>query len=62
MKKILLVALMLLIAGTAYAAMPTNAISTKRVPCDVNGKTKLVKTVDACKSLGGTVVEAKKVA
>ena len=57
MKKMLLVALMLLAAGTAaYAAMPA-----KKVECNVNGKTKLVKTVDACKSLGGTVVEAKKV-
>lgn len=57
MKKMLLVALMLLIAGTAvYAAIPA-----KKVECNVNGKTKLVKTVDACKALGGTVVEAKKV-
>ena len=57
MKKLALVAVMLLVAGTAvYAAMPA-----KKVECNVNGKTKLVKTVDACKSLGGTVVEAKKV-
>jgi len=57
MKKTLLVALMLLVAGTAaYAAMPA-----KRVECNVGGKLKLVKTVDACKTLGGTVVEAKKV-
>ena len=57
MKKMLLVALMVLVAGTsAYAAM-----SPKHVECNVKGKTKLVKTVDACKSLGGTVVEAKKV-
>ncbi len=53
----LLVALMLLAAGTAaYAAMPA-----KHVECDVKGKTKLVKTVDACKALGGAVVKAKKV-
>jgi hypothetical protein len=57
MKKMLLVALMLLVAGSAFAAVPA-----KRVECNVNGKTKLVKTVDACKALGGTVVEAKKVA
>ncbi|MEI7752243.1 MAG: hypothetical protein WCJ71_09175 [Candidatus Omnitrophota bacterium] len=57
MKKTLSVALMLLVAGTAaYAAMPA-----KHVACDVKGKTKLVKTIDACKALGGTVVEAKKV-
>jgi len=54
MKKMILVALMLLVAGSAYAAMP------KHVECNVKGKTKWVKTVDACKSLGGTVVEAKK--
>jgi hypothetical protein len=57
MKKIMTIALMLMVAGTAaYAAMPA-----KKVECNVNGKTKLVKTVDACKNLGGTVVEAKKV-
>ena len=57
MKKMLMIALMVMVAGTAaYAAMPA-----KRVECNVNGKTKLVKTVDACKALGGTVVEAKKV-
>lgn len=57
MKKIMTIALMLIVAGTAaYAAIPA-----KKVECNVNGKTKLVKTVDACKSLGGTVVEAKKV-
>ena len=57
MKKIMTIALMLMVAGTAaYAAMPA-----KKVECNVNGKTKLVKTVDACKALGGTVVEAKKV-
>ena len=57
MKKIMTIALMLMVAGTAaYAAMPA-----KKVECNVNWKTKLFKTVDACKSLGGTVVEAKKV-
>ena len=57
MKKMLMIALMVMVAGTAaYAAMPA-----KRVECNVNGKTKLVKTIDACKALGGTVVEAKKV-
>ncbi len=55
MKKTLLVALMLLTAGSAFAAMP------KHVACDVKGKTKMVKSADACKALGGTVVEAKKV-
>ena len=55
MKKMLLVGLMLLVAGTAYAA------PVKKVECTVKGKTKWVKTVDACKALGGTVVEAKKV-
>ena len=51
------IALMLMVAGTAaYAAAPA-----KKVECNVHGKTKLVKTVDACKNLGGTVVEAKKV-
>ena len=57
MKKMLMVALMVMVAGTAaYAAMPA-----KRVECNVKGKTKLVKTVDACKDLGGKVVEVKKV-
>jgi hypothetical protein len=57
MKKIALVALMLLVAGSSvYAALPA-----KKVECNVNGKLKWVKTVDACKTLGGTVVEAKKV-
>ena len=57
MKKMLMVALMVMVAGTAaYAAM-----APKHVECNVKGKTKWVKTVDACKALGGTVVEAKKV-
>ena len=56
MKKILLVVLMLLVAGTAYAAT-----SKKAVECNVKGKAKWVKTVDACKSLGGKVIEVKKV-
>jgi hypothetical protein len=57
MKKVLLVALMLLIAGTAYAA----ATPKKHVRCNVNGKMQRVETADACKALGGTVVEKKKV-
>jgi len=65
MKKTLSVALMLLIAGIAYATIPANSTPTKpthtkRVTCVVKGKTKIVKTVDACKALGGTVAEAKK--
>ncbi len=57
MKKMIMIALMLMVAGTAaYAALPA-----KKVECNVNGQVKLVKTVDACKILGGTVVEAKKV-
>jgi hypothetical protein len=55
MKKVLLVVLMLLVAGTAYAATPK-----KHVKCDVNGKIQRVETADACKALGGTVVEKKK--
>ncbi|MFA5159636.1 MAG: hypothetical protein WC484_03910 [Candidatus Omnitrophota bacterium] len=57
MKKMLAVALMLLVAGTAWAAMPS-----KRVTCNVNGTTKIVKSADACKALGGVVVEGPKVA
>ena len=57
MKKMFLVALMLLIAGTAYAATPK-----KHVKCNVNGKIQRVETADACKALGGTVVEKKKAA
>ena len=57
MKKMLLVVLMLLVAGVAYAATPK-----KPVRCNVNGKMQRVETVDACKALGGTVVEKKKVA
>ena len=58
MKKMLMVALMLMVAGTAaYAAIPA-----KRVECNVNGKTKMVRTADACKALGGTVVETPKAA
>jgi hypothetical protein len=56
MKKMFLVALMLLVAGTAYAAT-----TQKTVKCEVKGKTKWVKTVDACKDLKGKVVEVKKV-
>ena len=56
MKKTLLVALMLLVAGSAFAATP------KHVACNVQGKTKIVKTADACKALGGTVVETPKAA
>ena len=56
MKKILLVALMLLVAGTAYAAT-----TQKTVKCEVKGKTKWVKTVEACKDSGGKVIEVKKV-
>ena len=53
-KKLVLVALMLLVAGTAYAATPK-----KHVKCNVNGKIQRVETADACKVLGGTVVEKK---
>ena len=66
MKKMLLVALMLSVAGTAAYASLINAPVTapaapaKRVECTVNGKVKLVKTADACKALGGTVVEANR--
>ena len=56
MKKMLLIILMMLVAGNAYAWM-----SKKNVECNVKGKTKWVKTVDACKDLGGKVVEVKKV-
>ena len=52
----LLIILMMLVAGNAYAWM-----SKKNVECNVKGKTKWVKTVDACKDLGGKVVEVKKV-
>ena len=75
MKKMLLVALMVLVGGTAaYASLlnqPTGTASTpanaaapvvKKVECIVKGKAKWVKSVDACKALGGMVVEAKKVA
>ncbi len=56
MKKMLMIALMVLVAGTAYAATPK-----KHVKCNVNGKIQRVETVEACKTLGGTVVEKKKV-
>jgi hypothetical protein len=56
MKKTLMVALMLLIAGSAFAVTP------KHVLCDVKGTKKMVKTADACKALGGVVVETPKVA
>ena len=57
MRKMLLVAIILLVAGTAYAATPK-----KHVKCNVNGKVQRVETADACKALGGTVVEKKKAA
>ncbi len=57
MKKILTIGLVMLMAGTAFAATPA-----KKVECNVKGVKKMVKTVDACKALGGEVVEAKKVA
>ena len=57
MKKMLMFVLMLLVAGTvAYAGW-----FTKDVECRVKGKSKWVKTVEACKELGGRVVEVKKV-
>ncbi len=53
----LLMALMLIAAGTVvYAAM-----SQETVECDVKGNTKWLKTVDACKDLGGKVIEVKRV-
>ncbi len=55
MKKLLLVALMLMVAGTAYAATPK-----KHVKCNVNGKIQHVETAQACTDLGGKVVEKKK--
>jgi hypothetical protein len=55
MKKVLLVVLMLLVAGTAYAATPK-----KHVKCDVKGKIQRVESAKACTDLGGTVVEKKK--
>jgi hypothetical protein len=55
MKKMFLVVLMLLVAGTAYAAT-----SHKTVKCEVKGKTKWVKTVSACKDAGGKVIEVRK--
>ena len=45
MKKILLVLLMLLVAGTAYAK--------NTVKCNVSGKIQWVETAGACKTLGG---------
>ena len=53
MKKTLLVALMLLIAGSAFAA------PTKLVKCKVDGKVKRVESVKACEDLKGTVIEPK---
>ncbi len=58
MKKMLLIAVMLLVAGSsAFAETPA-----KKVDCNVKGKTSSVKSAAACTALGGTVVEAKKVA
>ena len=56
MKKIVSVMFVMLMAGTAYAAT-----TQKTVKCDVKGKIHHVKTVEACKELGGKVVEVKKV-
>ncbi len=53
MKKTLIVALMLLIAGSAFAATP------KPVKCKENGKIKHVATVEDCTKAGGVVVEPK---
>ena len=53
MKRVLLVVVMLLVAGTAAYALPASntGAAAKRVECKLsNGKIKLVKTVDACKS------------
>jgi len=57
MKKMLSLVLMLLVAGSAAYA----AVSQKTVKCDVKGKMKWVKTVDACKDLKGKVIEVRKV-
>ncbi|HNV85896.1 MAG TPA: hypothetical protein PKL97_02875 [Candidatus Omnitrophota bacterium] len=57
MKKIAALGLVMLMAGTALAATP----KAQKVNCDVKGVIKKVKSIDACKALGGTVVPPKAV-
>ena len=58
MKKLIALAVMLLVAGSAWASMPRS----NKVDCNVNGVHKWVKSVDACNALGGKVIkpESKK--
>lgn len=51
MKKLLALGMLMFMAGTAFAATP-------KVACDVKGSVKMVKSAEACKSLGGVVVPA----
>ncbi|HNX68930.1 MAG TPA: hypothetical protein PLL75_02990 [Candidatus Omnitrophota bacterium] len=50
MKKIIALGLLMLMAAPAFAAMP-------KVACDVKGRVKMVKSAEACKELGGKLVE-----
>ena len=54
MKKLMALALAMLVFGAGYA----NAATTK-VSCTVNGMKKIVASADACTKLGGTVVAKK---
>ena len=52
MKKIIALGVAMLLTGTAWAATP----KTNKITCDVKGVQKMVKSAEACKLLGGTVV------
>jgi hypothetical protein len=66
MKKFIIAASILLMAGTAWAQTPEAAgkaapeVKAAPVTCDVNGVKELVESADECAFMGGTVVEAPK--
>lgn len=57
MKKMLLLAVVLMMSGTAWAQAPAAGKGGK-VDCTVNGADQKVASVAACKAMGGTVVKA----
>lgn len=54
MKKLVMFGLMMLMAGSAWAALPK-----AKVNCSVNGVQKRVTSAAACTAMGGTVVPAE---
>jgi len=58
MKKLVVIGMIMLIGSTAWAVDTPIKKAAKEITCDVYGVQQKVKTVAACKALGGTVVVA----